>query len=134
MRRHAQLHLFRRSNQASMFEPSFAGGRHKLSKVCGNLAEGVWPSATSGSCRPTATAAVLQCGHGSGASAQRFGIELDEAKNQAAVGKEAAIHTERSAVQVSGLDRLFNHLRPRVRWALGDIAFNQGHAWCKNPA
>ena len=31
---------------------------------------------------------------------QRFGIELDEAKNQAAVAKEAAIHSERSAVQV----------------------------------
>ena len=33
-------------------------------------------------------------------AAQRFGIELDEAKNQDAVAKEAAIHSERSAVQV----------------------------------
>ncbi|KAK9846524.1 hypothetical protein WJX81_005941 [Elliptochloris bilobata] len=34
------------------------------------------------------------------AGLQRFGIELDEAKNLEAVGKEAAIHAERSAVQV----------------------------------
>ena len=31
-----------------------------------------------------------------GVCAQRFGIEVDDARNQAAVGKEAAIHSERS--------------------------------------
>ena len=36
---------------------------------------------------------------GGGARAQRFGIEVDDVRNQAAVGKEAAIHSERSAVQ-----------------------------------
>lgn len=35
-----------------------------------------------------------------GCMAQRFGIDLDAARNQAAVGKEAAIHSERSSVQV----------------------------------
>ncbi len=38
-------------------------------------------------------------GGGGGARAQRFGIEVDDARNQAAVGKEAAIHSERSTVQ-----------------------------------
>lgn len=32
--------------------------------------------------------------------AQRFGIDLDHVQNQAAVGREAAIHSERSDVQV----------------------------------
>ena len=35
-----------------------------------------------------------------GCMAQRFGIDLDHARNQAAVGREAAIHSERSDVQV----------------------------------
>lgn len=38
-------------------------------------------------------------------AAQRFGIELDEAKNLDAVAKEAAIHSERSAVQVRVISR-----------------------------
>ncbi len=35
--------------------------------------------------------------------AQRFGIEVDDTRNQAAVGKEAAIHSERSTVQARAL-------------------------------
>ncbi len=38
-----------------------------------------------------------------GVCAQRFGIEVDDARNQAAVGKEAAIHSERSTVQARAL-------------------------------